>query len=52
MSVACKCKARTYAGHLRKVSGGYPAHTYQGTGGPSIHALAETRSTRTETKEL
>lgn len=26
----CKCGARTYGGHVKKVKKGYPAHTYQG----------------------
>lgn len=28
--VSCKCKARTYEGHLKKVENGYPVHVYSG----------------------
>jgi hypothetical protein len=26
----CKCGARTFDGHLKKVEGGYPGHVYTG----------------------
>ncbi len=30
--VSCKCKARTYEGHLKKVEkDGYPVHVYTGS---------------------
>lgn len=28
--MTCKCKARTYEGHLKKIRAGYPGHAYHG----------------------
>jgi hypothetical protein len=29
----CKCGAKAYAEHLKKVENGYPGHTFKGTNG-------------------
>lgn len=39
-SVGCKCGARTYNGHLTKVSSGYPGHVYRG---PDAGSAQKTR---------